>query len=55
MTTEQRNRVIEGLRDELTASSFAEGLEGKIGAALCQRTDEQLLALAKEKGTWVPA
>lgn len=55
MTTEQRDRVVQELFDELTASSFAEGLEGKIGAALCQRTDEQLIALAKEKGTWTPA
>lgn len=55
MTVAQRDRVVQGLFDELTASSFAEGLEGKIGAALCQWTDEQLLALAKEKGTWVSA
>lgn len=38
----------------MTASSFAEGLEVKIAAGLNARTDEQLIMLAKEKGTWVP-
>ena len=54
MTQMQRERVVQGLFDEMTSSAFAEGLEVKIAAGLNARTDEQLIALAKEKGTWIP-
>lgn len=54
MNEQDREMVIEALFDEMTSSSFAEGCEHRIAAVLGSRTDDQLIELARTKGTWTP-
>lgn len=54
MTQAERERVIDGLYNDMTSSSFAEGCEARIAQSLMSKSDYELIAMANQARTWTP-